>query len=178
MHIRGLTSGEGANYLLQLKDFFIEGDEGVPYSPIEPDLPEFIPPGLFVYPGGDDGQSSPVPDPDDAGLVMTWGDDSTPDGEKASAWAWDYGDPDLSNCIITVTATPPSASGINRISIGMQDINGNVCSWWWVVPSVIFPFDVPTMVTVDTTHVNAAAGIGLATTHCRQAGLPVIRHSI
>lgn len=152
-YVRRMNEEEGIDYLLQLKDFFIEGE---PYSPIDPDLPDFIPPELFIYPGGDDGQSSPVPDPDDAGLVMEWGDDNTPDGEKASAWKFDYGDPDLSNCIITVTATPPGPSGINRISLGMQDINGNIRSWWWNVPGVI-PHNVPTTVIIDTTQTGLAA---------------------
>jgi len=44
----------------------------------------------------------------------------------------------------------------------MQDVNGNICSWWWNVPTAIFPFDVPTTVKIDTTKINAAAGIGLA----------------
>jgi hypothetical protein len=145
--IRGLNLDEGQNYIFQLDEFHVEG---APYSPIEPDLPDFIPPGLFIYPGGDDGHTSPVDDPEDAGLVMTWGDDDTPDGEKASAWKLCYDDPDLSNCIITVTATPPGPSGINRISLGMQDVNGNIRSWWWNVPGVI-PYNVPMTVSIDTT---------------------------
>jgi hypothetical protein len=153
-YIRPLTLNEGQDYLVQLKDWLIEGE---PYSPIEPDLPEFIPPELYVYEGDDD---SGADEPDDAGLVMKWGDENTPDNEeKASAWALDYGDPDLSNCIIKVTASPPGPSGINRISLGMQDINGNIRSWWWNVPSVIphTPANPPTTITIDTTQTGTGA---------------------
>ena len=119
-------------------------------------------PTLYVYGGGDDGNPDNGDDPEDAGLVMEWGPGQSANGQDASAWAWDYGDPDLSNCVITVTATPKGPSGINRISLGMQDINGNICSWWWNVPLPI-PYGPPgTMVTIDTSQINAPAGIGLA----------------
>ena len=108
---------------------------------------------LYVYEGEEGGGATP---PEDAGLVMVWGDDTTPQGERASAWKWDYGDPDLSNCIITVTATPPGPSIINRISLGMQDINGNIRSWWWNVP-VPINHSVPTTITIDTTMIGLAA---------------------
>ena len=52
--------------------------------------------------------------------------------------------------MITVQVTPPGPSGINRISLGLQDVNGNIRSWWWNVPSVI-PYGGPTTVTIDTT---------------------------
>jgi len=153
VHIRGLTQEEGDAYLLQLgnPDFLVEGSE--PYSPIDPDLPLFVPPTLYVYEGDDDEGS---PEPDDAGLVMEWGPGQSADGQDASAWAWEYGDPDLSNCIIKVTATPWGPSGINRISLGMQDINGNIRSWWWNVPGVI-PYNVPTVITIDTTKTGLSA---------------------
>ena len=151
--IRPLGQEEGDAYLFQLKDWLIEGE---PYSPIEPDLPVFIPSELYVY----EGDESDPDMPDDAGLVMKWGDENTPDNEeRASAWAWDYDDPDLSNCIITVTASPPGPSGINRISLGMQDVNGNIRSWWWNVPTVIgyAPPGTPTTITIDTTKTGITA---------------------
>ena len=150
VHIRGLTQEEGQIYLQDLNDLFVEG---LQYSPIYPDLPEFIPPKLYVF-GGNEANPD---EPNDAGLVMEWGDNQPSNEEKAAAWKFEYGDPDLSNCIITVTAMPPSGCGINRISIGMQDINGNICSWWWVVPTAVFPHDSPTTVKIDTTQINAAA---------------------
>ena len=126
-------------------------EEGEPYPPVD-----FIEPELYVWEGdGDEG----LPEPDDAGLVMRWGDDATPDGDYGAAWKWDYGlDPDLSNCIITVTATPPP--GINNISLGMQDVNGLIRSWQWTcgpAPAAL-PSGVPTTITIDTTKtgVNAA----------------------
>jgi hypothetical protein len=125
-------------------------EDGDPYPPVE-----FLPPTLYVYPGDDD---EGTPEPDDAGLVMTWGDETTPDGEYASAWKFDYGlDPDLTNSIITVTATPPA--GINNISLGLQDINGAIRSWHWACGTAAVPSGVPTTITIDTTMTgpNAAS---------------------
>ena len=155
--IRPLGQEEGDAYLQQLKDFWIPEDDSMPYSPIDPDLPVFIPSELYVWEGDDDPGAD---EPDDAGLVMKWGNEDTPDNEeRASAWAWDYDDPDLSNCIITVTASPPGPSGINRISLGMQDVNGNIRSWWWNVPSVVpyAPPGTPTTITIDTTMIGIGA---------------------
>jgi hypothetical protein len=73
VHIKGLTLVQGEDYLLKLFEDFVEGE---PYSPIEPALPDFIPPELYVY----EGDEADPDMPDDPGLVMKWGDDTTPDG--------------------------------------------------------------------------------------------------
>lgn len=143
MHLAPLGPVDWDKYYAQL----MQWGEGEPYPPTQ-----FLPPELHVYEGGGSGGD----DPEDAGLVMKWGDETTPDGNYASAWKYDYGDPDLSNCTITVTATPPGPSGITQISLGLQDVNGNIRSWWWNVPAVI-PYSTPTIITIDTSKVGPAA---------------------
>jgi hypothetical protein len=122
--------------------------EGEPYPPTT-----FLPAGLYVYEGDDDPAEE---EPDDAGLVMRWNEEESA-GDHASAWKYDFGlDPDLSNCIVTITAQPPSATAITTISLGLQDVNGNIRSWHWNVPGVI-AYDVPTTITIDTTMTGLAA---------------------
>lgn len=72
-----------------------------------------------------------------AGLLMVWGDDEP--GPFYSAWMYTYPeDPDLTNSTVSVTADPPC--GMAQISIGMQDINGNTCTWFWnVAPAGAIP---------------------------------------
>jgi hypothetical protein len=136
-----------------MAQWFAHLEEGDPY----PIIPEFFPPELYVYGGGDDGNPDSNPDPDDAGLVMRWSDDTTPSGDLASAWKLDYGkDPDLTNCIVTVTATPPS--GIANISLGLQDMNGYIRSWHWTCgPGMALPHDVPTTIRIDTSMIGLSA---------------------
>ncbi|RKY06793.1 MAG: hypothetical protein DRP56_06775 [Planctomycetota bacterium] len=175
MHIRGLTQEEGDAYLQDLNDLLVEG---IPYSPIAPESPMFVPPQLYVF----DGNETNPDEPNDAGLVMVWGEHDpqnplTPPDERASAWAWDYGDPDLSNCIIKVTASPPGSSGINRISLGMQDINGNIRSWWWNVPSVIgnSPPGLGTTIKIDTTMTGLSAATPTASGFANSAAFDLTK---
>lgn len=145
--IEPMSPVEWDDYMLQWGQ--VNYLEGLPY----PDT-NFSPAELYVY-GGDDEPGDD--EPDDAGLVMVWGEDDTPAGNHASAWKFDYGlDPDLSNSVLTVTAIPPGPSGINAISIGLKDINGNIRSWWWQVPGAI-PYNVPTTITVDLTQTGVGA---------------------
>jgi hypothetical protein len=113
---------------------------------------------LYAWPegGGSGGALGP-------GLVMTWKFGET-SGNYASAWRYDYGlDPDLRNCTIQVTVTPPApppgvASQINAVSFSIVDITGKLRTWWWSVPAAI-PLGVSTTVKINT----AIAGIGAAT---------------
>lgn len=141
-------------YMMQWSDYLEEGD---PYP-----TNEFLPPELYVYPGDDD---ESAPDPDSPGLVMRWGEQDQPAGGYSSAWKYDYGlDPDLSNSIITVTVMPPSGSMISNISLGMQDVNGNIRSWHWTCgPTGVIPYDVKTPITIDTTITGLAAATPAAT---------------
>jgi len=151
VHIRPLTLEEGNEYLAFLKSDPLEGE---PYE--RPGFStKFIPSELYIYGGDNDPENDPNKSPDDAGLVMVWGGDSD-SGERMSGWALDYGDPDLTNCIITVSVTPPSSSSINRISLGMEDINGVKRHWWWNVPGII-PYGGPTTVTIDTSMTGVGA---------------------
>ena len=142
-------------YMKQWSEYCEEGD---PYPNVE-----FLPPELRVWPGDNDPGS---PQPDDAGLVMVWGDTSSQDGKSyGSAWKYDYGlDPDLTNCIITVTVTPPSAMPISNVSLGMQDVNGNIRSWQWTCgPGGVLPHDVPTTIKIDTALMGTGAANPTAT---------------
>lgn len=160
-NISSMTPAEWNNpewgYKMSWDEFL---QEGVPYPPTE-----FLPPELEVYGGGGGGGLNP----EDAGLVMKWGDESLPDGGYASAWKYDYGlDPDLSNSIITITVTAPQfgpSGQINAVSLGIQDVNGNIRSWWWScgpAPAPI-PWNTPTTITIDTTRIGLAAATPPAT---------------
>ncbi len=134
-------------------------EEGDPYPPTE-----FLPAELHVYEGGGSGGT----DPEDAGLVMKWGDENTPTGEYASAWKYDYGlDPDLSNSTISITVTAPQfgmAGQINAVSFGIQDVNGNVRSWWWSCgPAGPIIWNTPTTVTINTSQIGLNAATPPAT---------------
>lgn len=135
-------------YKSQWSDYLQDGD-------LYPST-EFLPADLYVYEGGGGGGV----DPEDAGLVMTWGDEGTPTGDYASAWKYDYGlDPDLTNAVITITVTAPQmgpSGQINAVSFGIQDVNGNIRSWWWSCPAPI-PWNVPTTVTIDTSQIGLGA---------------------
>ncbi|GAG64224.1 unnamed protein product, partial [marine sediment metagenome] len=150
-----LNETEWDEYMGQANNFL---EEGEPYSSTN-----FLPAELYLFDGGGGGGNIP----EDAGLVMVWGDNNLSPGNYASAWKYDFGiDPDLSNSIIQVTVTPPSASGINTISFGIQDAAGNIRSWWWNVPGVIpgvIPYDVPTTVTINTALTGLTAAIPSAT---------------
>ncbi|MEZ4524292.1 MAG: hypothetical protein R2941_00025 [Desulfobacterales bacterium] len=149
--IRPLGTEEWEKYMMQCREFQQEGE---PY----PDT-AFMPAELSVWPG------EPGTPFSDAGIFMFWGEKELPAGNYASAWMLDYRvDPDLSNATITVTVTPPGPPypPITAISFGIQDINGNIRSWWWSVPAPI-PYNVPTTVTINTsltgiTAANPVAG--------------------
>ena len=124
--------------------------EGMSAQPMQPEL--------YVY-EGDGIPDDPCGYPDDAGLIMTWGNESTPPGQGfAAGWHFTYGeDPDLSNCTITLTVHPPPA--ITNVSFALQDINNVQCSWSWTCGPVP-PNDIPssppsTTITINTNNLNA-----------------------
>ena len=112
----------------------------------------FKAPDLYVWGGGGGGGGCEEP-----GLVMVWGETEMPEGNYASAWRYDYGlDPDLSNCTIQVTVTPPIGVNITAVSFAMVDVNGNIRSWWWAVPAPI-PQGIATTVSINTAQTGVAA---------------------
>ena len=163
-HIRPVTPEEWNEYRAQWENQ--DNDiNGIPYFDPYPDT-EFLPAKLYVYDGGGGGA-----EPEDAGLVMTWGDDTIPDGNYASAWHWDYGlDPDLTNCTIQITVTAPQfgmAGQINQVSFSIVDINGNRRTWWWQVGpaggGTPIEWWVPKTVTINTNITGTAAANPVAT---------------
>lgn len=153
-HVKPVSNAEWQDYMMQW-DAYLE--EGEPYPPNM-----FLPPRLYVWPGGGGGGL----DPEDAGLVMVWGDAQTPPGEYSSAWKYDYLlDPDLTNCTITLTVTAPQfdihGNQINVVSFGIMDMAGAVRSWQWSVglPGSPIQWNVPTTITINT----ALLGVGAAT---------------
>ena len=131
--------------------------EGEPYPETT-----FVPAQLYVYGGGGEDPCTGYQYPNDAGLVMAWGDPCMLKGQYASAWEFEYGeDPDLSNSSVTIQVEPPC--GITTISVGLKDINGRIRSWRWNVAAAGVP---PPPLPVGTLQCSPDA-----------AGLPV-RHTI
>jgi hypothetical protein len=153
-HIYPMDVNQWEGYISQWQDFNEQGE-------LYPD-DEFAPAGLYVYEGN---ETDPCM-PDDAGLVMGWGDTS---GDSSSAWVWDYKkDPDLSNCTINLVVTAPQwgiNGQINKVSFGLQNppqVGGPIRSWDWNCGAqgsgAPIIWGVPTRLTINTalTGVNAA----------------------
>lgn len=86
--------------------------------------------------------------PDSDGLVMEW--EHTQGQNRSAAWKYTYpADPDLTGTVITITVNPPCI-GLNTVSLGLQDINGNIRAWHWNVPATL-PCGVPTTISIDMT---------------------------
>jgi hypothetical protein len=141
-HIRPANDIDWFEYMIQRQDYLVDGE-----------LPEpsfFLPPDLYVY----EGDPADPNTPDDAGLVMAWGEPTLPENNYTSGWFFEYGlDPDLRNCTLTLSAHPPAA--IVMISFGLTDINGNQCSWTWNIPANIPAAPPATTITINTSNVPA-----------------------
>jgi len=161
-HIHAVTPPEWSEYMSNWATHLKEGE---PYP-----TNSFIPPTLWVYGGGGTDPCTGYEYPNDAGLVMFWGNSSLPTGNYSSAWKYDYGlDPDLTNSTITVTITPPQfrpvpppGVQINAVSFGIRDGAGRIRSWWWACP-VPIPWNVPTTITINTAIAGVAAANPVAT---------------
>jgi hypothetical protein len=131
---------------------------------------------LYVWGGGGGGGGGAL---EDAGLVMAWKYDPTvAEGNYASAWEYDYGqDPDLRNCTIQVTVTPPAPpppppvikSHINAVSFSIVDVAGRMRTWWWSVPAAI-PLGIPTTVKINTAIQGVNATTPVATGYMNVPG--------
>jgi hypothetical protein len=145
--VEGLTPPEWQDYMLQWSTYREEGD---PYP-----SNQFLPPELYVYGGGGGGGGGL--NPEDAGLVMFWGPEPIPPASYSSAYKYVYDlDPNLTNCTITVTVTPPP--WINVVSFGMKDALGRIRAWYWNVGAGgPLPPGVPTTVTIIASQLNITA---------------------
>jgi len=150
--VQPVTSPEWGEYMMQWQQYLQEGNAYPAHQYWEPEL--------YVWDGG----CTPCPNdiwPSRPGLVMVWGDPQVREGSHSSAWKYRYpDDPDLSNVTIAVTVLPPC--GMNVVSFGLRDINGNIRAWYWNVAAAAGPgtlqCGVPTLVTVNT----ALTGVGAA----------------
>ncbi len=166
-HVRPMTPPEWTEYMYSWHQNLKEGE-------CYPDT-NFMPAQLSVYGGG--GGGGGAFDPCDAGLVMLWGDMTTPTGSYSSAWKWEYGmDPDLRNCTIQVTISPPDfgpSGRINAVSFAINDAAGLRRQWWWSVP-VPIPSSplrlISTTVTIDTSIAGVAATTPVATGYASAPG--------
>ena len=150
-----LEPPEWSMYMNQWAQFTQEGE---PYP-----ATEFRPAELYVYEGEPGGGGGEVPD----GLVMVWGGPTAlPDGTYASAWKYQYGvDPNLANSTITLSVfapiVRPGPNGvvkIRQISFGIQDVNGNIRSWYWNVgPGTQVPCNLLIRFTIDCTQTGVNA---------------------
>ncbi len=166
--IQPLTSAQWAAYMAQWGAYRQQGDN----YPTNVFRPPMLPTGeLYVYPGGGDGW------PEDAGLVMCWQPLANP-GNYSSCWRYDYQvDPDLSNVTITVTATPKQfgiTGQINVISLGIEDMNGNIRSWYWNCGPGGLPWNVPTVITVNTALTGVTAATPTANAYMSNPGINLV----
>jgi len=158
-------------YMPQWEDYLEEGNS-------YPTDTNFLSPTLYVWGGGGSGETPN--DPCDAGLVMSWGNEGTPEGEYGSAWTYDYlVDPDLTNCTIKVTVTAPQfspggPSQITQVSLGLQDLSGAIRSWYWNVGPIGGPdpiwWNTPTTVTIDLSKTGLTAATPAATGYMSNPG--------
>ncbi|MBN1764225.1 MAG: hypothetical protein JW860_03125 [Sedimentisphaerales bacterium] len=140
--IREARPDEWERFMQQREMYLMEGELPPPSI--------FLPPELYVFPGKEGNPEWP----DEACLVMAWGEPTLPENDYASAWVFQYGeDPDLRNCTIKLTVHPPAA--IVMVSFGLTDINGNQCSWTWNNPANIPTSPPPTTITINTSNVPA-----------------------
>ena len=171
-HIRPMSPPEWEEYMASWQQNL---EEGLLYP-----TTQFLPAQLSVY-GGGGGGGGGLNDPEDAGLVMQWGDMSTPTGSYSSAWKWEYGmDPDLRNCTIQVTVSPPQFRQIppvqiNAVSFAINDAAGLRRQWWWSVgnPPAAIPWappGLPTTITIDTSKIGVAATNPVATGYASAPG--------
>ncbi len=148
-----------------------ENDEEYPQN-------EFKPAEFWVFEGDND-PHDPEGLPNDAGLVMGWGNadfaTDLPPGNYASALRYKYGaDPDLSNSIITVVVTAPQfgmSGQITQVSLGLEMPpvgSGIMRSWYWNCGNAItdpIKWGVPTTIKIDTSLTGTTAATPTATNY-------------
>ena len=164
-NLEGMTPSEWADYKVQWDSFVEEGNEPYPDD-------TFVPPTLYVWGGGGEGNLAP----NDAGLVMYWDTNTLPDGNYCSAYMYDFMvDPDLRNCTITVTVTAPQFSlnpphsQINQVSLGLQNMPagvGPIRAWYWNCGvGKPIPWNTPTTITIDLSKTGVTAATPIASSY-------------
>lgn len=146
-----------------------------------PELPyppgPYIIPELYVF----EGDPSDPCEPNEPGLVMKWGDETTTDGNYTAAWKYSYRyDPDYTNCIIQVTVIAPQFGAapphnqVNIVSLGLQNIpaaTGAARSWYWNCgPGTSIPWNTPVTITIDTSKTGVTAASPVATNFLNNPG--------
>jgi len=161
--VEAMTAGEWLAYYAQLLNYLVEGP---PYQPNEylEDTSAYAYDALDRCIRTDRAGVEPA----SAGMVLAGGDPCrcNEGGSYSIAASWNYlADPDLSNVAITVTVLPPP--WINVVSLGMQDINGNIRAWYWNVAAAAGPgtlqWDVPTTININTSQTGLTAANPAAT---------------
>ncbi|UCE98636.1 MAG: hypothetical protein JSV82_05450 [Planctomycetota bacterium] len=164
-HVRPMDPCGWTNYMYDWQNYL---EEGEPYPAVDFNVSQ-----LYVYEGNGSGGL----EPNDAGLVMRWGDQNLADGDYASGWTFDYNlDPDLRNSIIRITVTAPQfgATGqqVTAVSFGINDNLGLRRHWWWQVgnPPAPIQWNTPTTVTIDTSKIGVNATTPIATGYMNMLG--------
>ena len=164
-NIRPISEDNWYDYMGQWQMFSEEVNEPYP-------LGDFSYPELYVWEGGGSGDY----EPNDAGLVMAWNNEGIQGPNISSAWKYKYGqDPDLRNCLITVTVTAPQFGpngNITQVSLGLQNSpspGGPVRAWYWNCgpPGSGSPiiWNTPTTITIDTSKTGVTAAAPVATNY-------------
>lgn len=126
--------------------------EGEPYPPTM-----FLPPELYVYPGG------LPPFPEGEGLVMAWGEEGLPEDNYSSGWQYTYetdkgtrAPQDLTGATIKGRIFAPT--GINIVSIGVATSPTAFRSWTWnVAPGNTIQHNTWYSFTIDLSKTGTAA---------------------
>ena len=155
-----LLGGTGANFIEPADpavwaDFEAQRQANYREGEFPPPSSVFMNPDLLVFPGDPSDPNTP----DDAGLIMAWGNEDMPEGDYSSGYSVVYGvDPDLTNCTIKLSVHPPTA--ITMVAFGLTDAAGNQCSWTWYTGAQILPSPPgpPTTITINT---NDIPGLGV-----------------
>ena len=162
--VKGVVPEQWESHMMQWEEF--DDDDKEPYPSTTFGQAE-----LYLYEGDPQPES-----PNDAGLVMWWGNGE--DGDFASAWQLKPPqDPDLTNCTITVTVTAPqfamgTSGQVNQVSLALQNapmVGGPMRAWYWKCGPVGGPdpiwWNTPTTITIDTSKTGVTAATPTATNY-------------
>ncbi len=184
--VRAVTTEEWDDFITQFNQYAPDNDCD-PYPETT-----FIPAELYVCgpEGGGGMYSCDCNYPQDAGLVMMWGNGTEANGDYASAFKYVYAeDPDLTGCVVTTTVYPPC--GMLVVSLAISDINGNIRAWYWNVaplggptpPGTIpcsnvpgpGPGATPTNISVDLSKTGVGAATPVAASYANNPAFDITK---